>query len=346
MTLARRPVWFWICAAAALSVGVGSRKSCVERAGAVTRPVPHFASSLDVAAFQKGNLHTHTQRSDGDSSPEAVIAWYRSHGYQFLAITDHNLRSEPEEYRALQDEHFALISGEELTMSGANRQVHVNALCTRHAIGGGAFPLPADALRWAVHAIGEQGGVALINHPNFDHALGSADLLGGRGAALLEIQSGHPSVYSDGVDDRPSHEALWDAALGQRLPFMGVAVDDLHRLVTVGPPAAYPGVGWVEVFADRTDASAICAALGRGLLYASTGVALARIRVSVSSYTVWPTEAASVSFLGASGSELARVDVERGAPAAYALRGGEPYVRARIRTESGSAWTPAVAVTR
>ncbi|MDD2711180.1 MAG: PHP domain-containing protein [Verrucomicrobiae bacterium] len=39
----------------------------------------------------KGNLHTHTTRSgDGEFSPQEVIEWYKSHGYDFLAITDHN----------------------------------------------------------------------------------------------------------------------------------------------------------------------------------------------------------------------------------------------------------------
>src|SRR5262249_53539341 len=31
--------------------------------------------------------------SDGDGAPELVTAWYRSHGYQFLVLSDHNLLS-------------------------------------------------------------------------------------------------------------------------------------------------------------------------------------------------------------------------------------------------------------
>lgn len=38
----------------------------------------------------KGNTHTHTTMSDGDSSPEEVARWYKSHGYQFLVLSDHN----------------------------------------------------------------------------------------------------------------------------------------------------------------------------------------------------------------------------------------------------------------
>jgi len=39
----------------------------------------------------KGNLHTHTLWSDGDDFPEMVAEWYRTRGYHFLALTDHNV---------------------------------------------------------------------------------------------------------------------------------------------------------------------------------------------------------------------------------------------------------------
>lgn len=42
------------------------------------------------AKWWKGNLHTHTLWSDGDDYPEMVVGWYQEHGYNFLAITDHN----------------------------------------------------------------------------------------------------------------------------------------------------------------------------------------------------------------------------------------------------------------
>ena len=39
----------------------------------------------------KGNTHTHTWWSDGDSPPEIVSAWYREHDYDFLVLSDHNI---------------------------------------------------------------------------------------------------------------------------------------------------------------------------------------------------------------------------------------------------------------
>ncbi len=45
--------------------------------------------SNDTLCWWKGNLHTHTTGSDGDMYPEVVAEWYKSQGYNFLAITDH-----------------------------------------------------------------------------------------------------------------------------------------------------------------------------------------------------------------------------------------------------------------
>jgi len=42
----------------------------------------------------KGNLHTHSFWSDGDDFPEMIAEWYRTHGYHFLALSDHNVLAE------------------------------------------------------------------------------------------------------------------------------------------------------------------------------------------------------------------------------------------------------------
>ena len=43
----------------------------------------------------RGNTHTHTLNSDGDSPPDSVARWYRDHGYGFLFITDHETLTDP-----------------------------------------------------------------------------------------------------------------------------------------------------------------------------------------------------------------------------------------------------------
>jgi hypothetical protein len=303
-----------------------------------------FTATFDVSTFRKGNLHAHSKLSDGVDTPEDVIAWYRSQGYGFVALTDHNHRAEPTHYAALQDESFTVVAGEEVTMLGGGRQVHVNALCTKRTIGGGVFETVAEALVWAISAVDAQGGVALVNHPNFDRAVSLDDLVEARGASLIEIASGHPYVGSAGVDGRPSHEALWDGAISRGLNVMGAAVDDTHRLRSSGEPPGFPGVGWVEVFSHSASPPELCEALRTGRLYASTGPRLARIRVTGTGYAVWPVAPARVEFVGNGGTVLRTLNATADEPAQYTPRGNEGYVRARIVQSTGTAHTPPVPV--
>ena len=41
--------------------------------------------------WYKGNTHTHTLWSDGDAAPEYSVHWYKTNGYDFLSLTDHNV---------------------------------------------------------------------------------------------------------------------------------------------------------------------------------------------------------------------------------------------------------------
>jgi hypothetical protein len=49
----------------------------------------------------KGNLHTHTLWSDGDDFPESVADWYKTNGYHFLALSDHNVLQTIEKWVAV-----------------------------------------------------------------------------------------------------------------------------------------------------------------------------------------------------------------------------------------------------
>ena len=48
--------------------------------------------------FFKGNTHTHTLWSDGNAAPELPTDWYRSNGYHFLVLSDHNILSQGERW--------------------------------------------------------------------------------------------------------------------------------------------------------------------------------------------------------------------------------------------------------
>src|SRR5678815_199323 len=82
------------------------------------------------ARWYKGNTHTHTLNSDGDSTPDDVVRWYREHGYQFVVLTDHNFLTNVDALNALHgaDQQFLVVKGEEVTQTVASRPIHVNGL--------------------------------------------------------------------------------------------------------------------------------------------------------------------------------------------------------------------------
>ena len=69
-------------------------------------------STLDrEGRFYRGTLHIHTTVSDGELTPEATKALYKSNGYDFIAITDHNVYGV---YDDLNDDDFLMIPGTEI----------------------------------------------------------------------------------------------------------------------------------------------------------------------------------------------------------------------------------------
>ena len=79
------------------------------------------------ALWLKGNIHSHTVFSDGSWTPEQMKEQYRSHGYDFLAVTDHDVYTDT---RALTDDTFTMIQGFELWGNAASndKDIHINFL--------------------------------------------------------------------------------------------------------------------------------------------------------------------------------------------------------------------------
>jgi hypothetical protein len=63
--------------------------------------LPWAAGAPVERRWYKGNTHTHTLWSDGDAPPEVAADWYKSHGYHFLVLSDHNVMQEEEAWRKI-----------------------------------------------------------------------------------------------------------------------------------------------------------------------------------------------------------------------------------------------------
>jgi hypothetical protein len=310
------------------------------------QPASATASSL---RWYKGNTHTHTLNSDGDSTPDEVVRWYREHGYQFLVLTDHNYLTSVDGLNAVHGaaDRFLVIRGEEVTSSVASKAVHVNGLNLETLVKQSTAASVVAAAQENVDGIRKANGVPHINHPNFTWAMTPEELQKVERTRLFEIFNGHPQVNNEGGGGSPGLEEVWDRILSSGRLMYGVAVDDAHHFKRPGDPlASGPGRGWIYVRADRLEPGAIVLAMERGNFYASTGVELASYEsTAVSVALTIKTTAYSryrVQFIGRNGHVLSEVTEPT---ATYTFKGDEGYVRARILESNGYvAWTQPVAV--
>jgi len=269
-----------------------------------TRPAVNAIATVAAAAspsarrFLKGQLHAHTNGSgDSDTAPGEAAAWYADHGFDFVVFTDHNRVTEVGAPGGM-----LVLRGVELTQNlrscepapelGDACLLHVNALFVTPSLGPLAFDPPSNLARVALYGRAVDraialGGIAQLNHPNFQHG---ADLevlvvLAARGLTLVEIENKAVDSGNEGDARHASTEALWDAALLRGAHVLGTATDDAHHYGDAAATrargeTAYTGDrGFVLVRAEKTEA-AIRAAIVVGDFYGSTGVELDRLDLS------------------------------------------------------------------
>ncbi|MBI5833139.1 MAG: CehA/McbA family metallohydrolase [Armatimonadetes bacterium] len=259
----------------------------------------------------KGNLHTHTRRSDGRQEPQEVVDRYAAAGWDFLALTDHDICTPPPA-----DDRLIWLSGVEISANGP----HMLAIGVDHAYD--TAP-PRQAL---IDQVIADGGLCILNHPNWGPEFvhwPQADLEHLLRYNGLEI---HNSVV-ERLEGNASATDRWDRLLSIRHWVWGYATDDLHDLPD--GPRSYCAV----CTAERTPA-AVMAALRCGRFYASTGLDISRIAVAGNVLTVEAPEADTIRFVGRWGVVL---DTVHGPAASYEVRARDGFVRAechgsRLRT--------------
>lgn len=297
--------------------------------------------------WYKGNTHTHTLNSDGDSTPDDVVKWYREHGYNFLVLTDHNFLTSVDGLNALHgaDDLFLVIKGEEVTDVFNKKSIHINGLDIERRVEPQGGSSVSDVIQRNVNAIRDAKGVPHINHPNFGWAISADDLKKVQNNKLFEIYNGHPLVNNHGGGGKPGLEEMWDIILSSGKLLYGIAVDDAHHFKRPYDKAASgPGHGWVVVRAAELSPNAILTAMERGDFYASTGVQLSDYVANDKGIIITINEEQSsryrVQFIGKNGRVLSELISN---PAVYQFRGDEGYVRAKVLESNGkAAWTQPV----
>lgn len=248
--------------------------------------------------FWRGNLHTHSTRSDGVLSPEEVCRRYRDEGYDFLALTDHFVGRYGYpiiDTRPFRTNSFTTILGAELHSGAmANGELwHILAVGLPETFAPSNSPdfqpVPdqetgAEIAQRAVDA----GAFVAIAHPQWS-GLTLAD--------ARTITSAHAvEVYNTGCAegaDRPDGFAIADLLLSEGRRLTLCATDDAHFT----EPDHFGG--WVMVKAEANEPEALLAALKAGHYYSSQGPELRDVRITADAVEVECTAVRSVIVQGA-----------------------------------------------
>jgi hypothetical protein len=265
----------------------------------------------------KGNTHTHSALSDGDWPLERVIACYQEWGYHFLAVTDHDVFTDLSRFTT---RDFLALSSDEVTACGRE---HIVGLNLKGPVG------PLTRHQAVIDAISEQGGLAILAHPNWSRfSIERCQAL--QGYAAIEILN----VVCNYLEFNGFALQYWDQLLSHGVRVWGVASDDSHRTLYQGAKA------WIMVNAEQLTAEHILQGIRAGNFYASSGAAFERFEVTGDTIGVWCSPAIEIRFMTGGLSPSLRVRGEALTSAEYTVRPGDPYVRIElVDAKMQSAWS-------
>ena len=226
----------------------------------------------------KGNLHTHTNRSDGKLSPEDVINLYKENGYNFLALTDHryynftnsmpdlgltiipgmefdNGKHIPCEY-GYRTFHTVCLGSDDKEINGFSDGFRVNSANAENQ----------EEYQEYLDDIHSKNNITIYCHPEWS-ATPARYFDKMRGNTAMEIWNSACAIKYDLDKDA----AYWDELLGMGIKLFGVASDDGHNVDTYCK-------AWIMVNAEN-NVKSILEAIKQGAFYSSTGPEIYDFRI-------------------------------------------------------------------
>jgi hypothetical protein len=284
--------------------------------------------------FYRGNLHTHSTRSDGRKTPEEVCRFYREMGYHFLAITDHFMDrygypiTDTSQYWT---DDFITLLGAELhagqTESGELWHILAVGLPSDFAPN-----VPGENGPQIAHRALEAGAFVAAAHPAW-YDLSENDVRSLGAVHAVEIINGISADHNDRLDSWYMVDLL--AAHGHR--YSACATDDAH----FHEKHADLLRGWIWVRTTELTPQSILAALKAGHYYSSTGPQIFDLQVKPGeTVSIRCSPAVHISVTG-KGSQAMSVHGNGLIEAELSIRRlHSPYCRVTLRDRHGErAWS-------
>lgn len=330
----------------------------------------------------KGQLHCHSNKSDGELAPVAVMQKYIDYGYDFMTITDHNyLTSNP-------DPTLNIVwMGEsyEDTRNSTGFQ-HMNVFNCTEVIGRKKVTQSTNTPESLInHYVKNGNSILSYNHPEDPTVYASNTTLQNLPDSILfvEIFNGASSTMLGSVEnisDLPTKAYFGDmyivtstnkryrnSSIYQNSPLWKETTEkknpnaNLDRgfriMLDCGKKVFCDAVddfhrgdnmenrGWMMVFAKQKTKESIWNGLITGSSYASSGVELNDIFFTngIFGIDIKDGTEATTTFLGKGNAVLS---TQKGKTPRYEVTGEEIYIRAMIEINGKKAWSQPVWILR
>lgn len=284
----------------------------------------------------KGDLHFHSNLSDGTDSPEEMFECLRTKGFDFCCLADHDLpTAECADFNGL-----LVLSGQELSSESG----HIVALGSqfRRRIG--------DTIAVQLAGVRNDGGVAILSHPRIREFISEQGLHYDSRRLCREFPGLYDAIeiYTHNVGsgfklaiDRL--DLIWTTGLADdlksrprnQLPVWGTASSDGHCHDHI-----QENVGVFVLSAERTE-QGIMEALRRGAFYASANseARFLDIREQQGVFRVRTANAVSVRAVAFRGLTVGfrSFPVRPETEFVHRLKGDEKYVRFEAEDANGRA---------
>lgn len=286
----------------------------------------------EMGVWLKGNIHSHSTVSDGRFSPEELARGYQAKGYDFLAITDHNVLVPHDD---LANDGFLLLTGTEQDLAySPDKCIHVVGLAqaekTKTDYPCRKYSQAELTDQQLIDQMVLDGQFVSIAHPVWSRMTWEE---------LVNLKNFHAiEVYNNGTEKlchAGDGETLWEMLLRTGKHILATAVDDVH-----GARDLYGG--WVCVKAAATSKEAVLEALHSGNYYASSGPVIRDFGLVDGKAYMQCEDCREIHFVTypPRGKSFFAQDGESLTEATCPLTGREEYVRAVVVDKEGrKAWT-------
>ena len=250
--------------------------------------------------YFKGNLHGHSNHSDGALNPSSVVNEYKKLGYDFTCLSEHLWRGEKFaneivlDVENLNENNFIVIPSAELHCKG--KKYIKNELW--HIVANGLpvdFKCASEAERAPemIHRAIEAGAFVTIAHPEW-YTLTFDECVSVSHAHGIEIYN--HSCHIEAA--RGFGTATADYLLQENKKILLTATDDSHfRMEDAGG-------GWVMVASDNLNEKSILNSLKLGQYYSSTGVDIIKFEMKDKIIKVVSSPAEHITLVGKGSKSL------------------------------------------